>query len=97
LKAQSMLPNEVIIDFALGELYAEQGKFLEATKAYEKVLQKEEVIAGVNVNQRMAEVLSGGGAIEEAMPFYEKVLDDKLEINTLFSFAFTALQAGYNR
>ncbi|MFE8695670.1 tetratricopeptide repeat protein [Cytobacillus sp. FJAT-53684] len=97
LKAKSILPNEVIIDFALGELYAEQGKFLEATKAYEKVLQIETVIAGVNVNQRMADVLSVGGAFEEALPYYEKALDEKNEINTLFSYAFTALQAGFNR
>lgn len=96
-KAKSILPNEIIIDFALGELYAEQGKFLEATRAYEMVLHKEDVIAGVNVNQRMAEVLSVGGAFEEAMPYYEKALDEKIEINTLFSYAFTALQAGFNR
>ncbi|MBU8879089.1 tetratricopeptide repeat protein [Bacillus sp. FJAT-29790] len=97
LKAKGILPNEVIIDFALGELYAEQGKFLEATKAYEKVLRTDDVIAGINVNQRMAEVLSVGGAFEEAMAYYEKALDDKIEINTLFSYAFTALQAGFNR
>ncbi len=97
LQAKSILPNEVIIDFALGELYAEQGKFLEATKAYAKVLETEETIAGVNVNQRMAEVLSVGGAFEEALPYYEKAMEGKLEINTLFGFAFTALQAGYNR
>lgn len=97
LQAKSILPNEVIIDFALGELYAEQGKFLEATKAYEKVLKIEDSIAGVNVNQRMAEVLSVGGAFEEALPFYEKAMNEKIEINTLFSYAFTALQAGYNR
>ena len=45
----------------------------------------------------MAEVLSVGGAFEEALPYYEKAMEDKLEINTLFGFAFTALQAGYNR
>ncbi|QED48426.1 tetratricopeptide repeat protein [Cytobacillus dafuensis] len=97
MKAKSILQNEVIIDFALGELYAEQGKFLEATKAYEKVLLTEDVIAGVNVNQRMAEVLSVGGAFEEALPYYEKALNEKIEINTLFSYGFTALQAGFNR
>ncbi len=97
LKAKDILPDEVIVDFALGELYAEQGKFLEAIRVYEKVLEKEEIIAGINVNQRLAEVLSAGGAFEEALPYYEKALEDKLEINTLFSYAFTALQAGYNR
>ncbi|TYS49296.1 tetratricopeptide repeat protein [Bacillus infantis] len=97
LKAKSILDEEVIIDFALGELYLEQGKFIEAIKSYEKVLETSREIAGTNVNQRMAEALSAGGAFEEAIPFYEKALEARLEINTLFSYAFTALQAGINR
>ncbi|RYI31251.1 tetratricopeptide repeat protein [Bacillus infantis] len=97
LKAKSILDEEVIIDFALGELYLEQGKFIEAIKSYEKVLETSQEIAGTNVNQRMAEALSAGGAFEEAIPFYEKALEARLEINTLFSYAFTALQAGINR
>ncbi|ASV69202.1 tetratricopeptide repeat protein [Cytobacillus sp. FSL W7-1323] len=97
LDAKAILPDEPIIDFALGELSAEQGKFLEAVKLYEKVLTKKELIGGVNVNQRMAESLSAGGAFEEALPYYEKALEEKLEIHTLFSYAFTALQAGYNQ
>ncbi|EWG10852.1 tetratricopeptide repeat protein [Cytobacillus firmus] len=97
LKAKKILPDEIIVDFALGELYAEQGRFLEAKRIYENVLRKEDIIAGINVNQRLADILSAGGAFEEALPYYEKALDDKLEINTLFSYAFTALQAGFNR
>ncbi|KAF0818797.1 MULTISPECIES: tetratricopeptide repeat protein [unclassified Cytobacillus] len=97
LKAKELLPDEVIVDFALGELYAEQGRFLEAKRIYEAVLRKEEIIAGINVNQRLADILSAGGAFEDALPYYEKALEDKLEINTLFSYAFTALQAGFNR
>ncbi len=97
LQAKAILPNEVIIDFAIGELFAEQGKFLEARRAYEKVLEEEETIAGVNVNERMADILSVGGAFEEAMPYFEKAMTDKIEINTLFGYAFTALQAGFNR
>ncbi|PAF11676.1 hypothetical protein CHH61_26025, partial [Shouchella clausii] len=68
-----------------------------AKRIYENVLRKEDIIAGINVNQRLADILSAGGAFEEALPYYEKALDDKLEINTLFSYAFTALQAGFNR
>lgn len=96
LKAKSLLPDEVIIDFALGELYAEEGKFVQAIRCYEHVLERENEIGGVNVNQRMADAISAGGAFEEALPFYEKALENKLEINTLFNYGFTALQAGYN-
>src|SRR3954470_16519189 len=96
LKAKRLLPNEIVIDFALGETYAEQGKFSDAIRCYEKVLETEEEIAGVNVNQRMADSISSGGAFEDALPYYEKALSTKLELNTLFNYAFTALQAGFN-
>lgn len=96
LKAKNILPEEVIIDFALGELYAEEGKFVQAIKCYERVLETENEIGGVDVNQRMADAISAGGAFEDALPYYEKALDNKLEINTLFNYGFTALQAGFN-
>jgi tetratricopeptide (TPR) repeat protein len=97
LKAKELLPNEKIIDFALGELYAEQGKLAEAVVAYQRVLDEVTEIAGVNLNQRLAEVLSVSGKFEEALPFYDKALTEKLEINTLFGYAFTAYQARYYR
>nr|WP_263325911.1 tetratricopeptide repeat protein [Neobacillus sp. Marseille-Q6967] len=97
LKAKEILPNEIIIDFALGELYSDQGEITQAIKAYETVLKEQSEIAGVSVHQRLAELLSASGAFEDALVYYDKALDEKLEINTLFGYAFTALQAGYNR
>ncbi|WP_075982122.1 tetratricopeptide repeat protein [Bacillus massilinigeriensis] len=97
LEAKEIVKDDVIIDFALGELYSEQGKFLEAIHSYQKVLQAKSEIAGVNVNQRLGEAYSAGGAFEEALPYFERAIEEKLEINTLFSYAFTALQAGYNK
>ncbi|SDM45357.1 tetratricopeptide repeat protein [Bacillus sp. OK048] len=97
LKAKDLLPEEVIIDFALGELYSEQGEVTKALKSYEVVLKEHHEIAGVSIYQRMAELLSASGEFEEALFYYDKAIDDKLEINTLFGYAFTALQAGYNR
>ena len=97
LKAKDILPDEVIIDFALGELYSEQGEVTKALKSYEVVMKEQHEIAGVSIYQRMAELLSASGEFEEALFFYDKAIDDKLEINTLFGYAFTALQAGYNR
>lgn len=97
LEAKRLLPDEPVIDFAIGELYASQGKLVEAIQYYETVLKSHEEIGGVNINQRMAEALSACGSFEEALHFYEKALEQKLEINTLFGFAFTALQAGYNK
>ncbi|MFT8323174.1 MAG: tetratricopeptide repeat protein [Bacillus sp. (in: firmicutes)] len=94
LQAKKILPEEVIIDFALGELYSEQGRIFDAINAYKVVLPVETVIGGVNVNGRIADNLSAGGAFEEAVAYYEKALTEKVEINTLFNFGLTALQAG---
>lgn len=97
LHAKDILPDEVIIDFALGELYSDQGEVTKALKSYEAVLKEHQEIAGVSIYQRMAELLSASGEFEEALFYYDKAIDQKLEINTLFGYAFTALQAGYNR
>ncbi|MEH7275510.1 tetratricopeptide repeat protein [Neobacillus vireti] len=96
-KAKDLLPDEVIIDFALGELYSEQGEVTKALKSYEAVLKEQIEVAGVSIYQRMAELLSASGEFEEALAFYDKAIDERVEINTLFGYAFTALQAGYNR
>lgn len=92
-EAKKILPDEVIIDFALGELYSEQGKIADAIKSYQKVLPMQENIAGVNINGRIADNLSAGGAFEDAIGYYEKALEEKIEINTLFNLALTASQA----
>ncbi len=97
LKAKEILPDEVLIDFALGELYLEEGKFIEAIKSYNKVIEKETEIAGVNIHQRLGDAYSAGGSFEEAVFHYEKALDERLEINTLFNYGLTAFQAGMNR
>jgi len=94
LQAKDLLPSESIIDFALGELYYQQGRNQEAISAYINVLEHEEEIGGVNLNQRLAEALSGAGKFEEALPYFEKALENHLEINTLFEYALTAYQAG---
>ncbi|WP_066366458.1 tetratricopeptide repeat protein [Neobacillus fumarioli] len=97
LKAKELLPDEKIIDFALAEVYSEQGEINKALAAFEMVLKETTEIAGVNIHQRMADLLSSSGAFEEALVYYDQALEEKLEINTLFGYAFTALQAGYNR
>lgn len=94
LQAKELLADEVIIDFALAELYHQQGRNSEAISIYIKVLEHEEEIGGVSIHQRIAESLSEMGEFEEALPYFEKALDYQLEINTLFEYAFTAYQAG---
>ncbi|MGG4168473.1 tetratricopeptide repeat protein [Rossellomorea vietnamensis] len=96
LQAKKLLPHEPVIDFGLGELYSETGRFLEAIRHYQTLIEKGTTeLGGTNVHQRLAEAYSVGGAFEEALTHYEKALQEHLEINTLFGYAFTAYQAGY--
>jgi tetratricopeptide (TPR) repeat protein len=97
LTAKKTLPNEIVIDFALGEFYSDQGEVTKALSAFRNVLKQQTEIAGVNINQRIAELLSTSGSFEESLPYYEKALDEKLEIDTLFGYAFTAFQGGFYR
>lgn len=97
LKAKEILPNEIVIDFALGEYYSDQGEITKALNAFKVVSTESNEIAGVNINQRIAELLSASGTFEEALPYYEKALEEKLEINTLFGYALTAFQGGFYR
>ncbi|MGR3764824.1 tetratricopeptide repeat protein [Rossellomorea sp. NS-SX7] len=96
LQAKDLLPDEPVIHFGLGELYSETGRFLEAIRYYSYLIEHGTTeIGGTYIHQRLAEAYSVGGSFEEALTHYEKALDEHLEINTLFGYAFTAYQAGY--
>jgi tetratricopeptide (TPR) repeat protein len=96
LKAKNLLPDEPVIQFGLGELYSETGRFLQAIRYYHQLIEQGTTeIGGTYIHQRLAEAYSVGGSFEEALAHYEKALEEHLEINTLFGYAFTAYQAGY--
>jgi tetratricopeptide (TPR) repeat protein len=96
LEAKKRLPEEGVIDFGLAEFYSSNGQFTKAVPYYEKLLQKgETVFNAVDLHQRLAECLCGTGRFEESLPHFDKALNNKLEINTLFEYAFASLQAGY--
>lgn len=97
LHAKKCLPDEPLIDFALGELFAAQGKLQKALQAYERVLKEQSLLNEINIYERIAETLSASGAFEEALPYFDKALNERVEINTLFQYGFTALQAGYHQ
>ncbi|MCR2820233.1 tetratricopeptide repeat protein [Lederbergia panacisoli] len=89
------LSNEPVIDYALGELYMTQGRFLEAARSFSQLLDANvKEIAGVDINSRMAEALSAGGAFEESLTYYKKSLENKKDIDQLFGYGLTAYQSG---
>ncbi|WP_191565332.1 tetratricopeptide repeat protein [Metabacillus idriensis] len=97
LAAKKIVPNEPVIDFALGELYFHQGHYHRAIPYFKDVLKEHAVITGVNVYQRLAESISASGEFEEALPYYEKAVEEQVDLHTLFGYGFTALQANYTK
>ena len=96
LIAKDLAGDEPVIDYALGELYLEQGRYREAIDSYQNLIdQNIYEMAGTQIRQRIAEALSAAGKFEEALPYYDEALDEKLEVNTLFGYGLTAYQAGY--
>lgn len=95
LKAKEILPNEPIIHFALAELYLSIGSYQKSLSYYKAVLPHAEQMGNVNINQRIAASLTEIGEFEDALFYYDKALKEKLEINTLFEYGFTAFHAGY--
>ncbi|MEK3808300.1 tetratricopeptide repeat protein [Bacillus sp. FSL H8-0547] len=93
--AKKLVPDEPIIDFALGELYFHQGHYHKAIPFFKDVLKEHSTVTGVNVYQRLAESISASGEFEEALPFYEKAAVEQVDLHTLFGYGFTALQANY--
>ncbi|OEH93439.1 tetratricopeptide repeat protein [Bacillus solimangrovi] len=94
LEAKKKAPNEVIVDFGLGEFYLSRGDYNKSIPYYERVLKEKEDIGNTNVHLCLAEALSTVGKFEEALEHYEKGLTNRTEIHALFGFGFSAYQIG---
>ncbi|MCM3440787.1 tetratricopeptide repeat protein [Metabacillus halosaccharovorans] len=94
-EAKEILPQEPVLDFALGELYFHQGQYIHAISYYQGLLEEHDLISGVNLHQRLAECLSANGQFEEALDHYKQTIESQEDADTLFGYGFTAYQGGY--
>lgn len=92
-EAQSLLPKEPLIDFALAELYFSNQQYQEAHLYYKKMLaagMKE--LVGISIIERIGTLLSMQGEFEEAIPYLENAIEEKETPESLFQLAFVYLQ-----
>jgi len=94
LEAKDMYPEEIVIDFALGELMFSIGQPNRAIPFYERTLLKTKELNGVSIQERLAESYASVGRYEEALQFYEKLSSEHPD--TLFKHGFTAFERGRN-
>src|SRR5690606_37015972 len=90
--AVELMPDEPLLQQAKAELLLDSGRYLESAKIYQELEGRNIEIEGVNFSERLAEVYSAGAAYEEALPHYEKALEDQTTPDVLFGAAFAAFQ-----
>lgn len=91
-EALKIMPNEALLMYAKGELLFETGRYLEAARIFEELLPRQEVIQGVDLPLKLAQVYSAGAAYEEAIPYYAEVLKEEVSPDVLFQAGYAAFQ-----
>ncbi len=88
LEAKKIAPDEMIIDFALGEFLFSIGQANRAIPFYKKVLEEEEELNGVDITERLAECHASIGHYEEALHYFGEIKTENPD--TLFKYGLTA-------
>lgn len=97
-QAKSYLPDEPLIDFALGELYFSNDQFGAAIEQYQKLVSNGvDDVSGILVTERIGTALSMAGEFEEAIPYLEAAVEAGVTDDRLFHLAFTYLQMKDNQ
>src|SRR5699024_3760190 len=91
LEAKGLAPDEIIIDFALGELLFSMGKYARSITFFERVLDETKELNDVSIPLRLAEAYAGDGQYEKSLVLYNTVDDDQPD--TLFKHGLTAYYA----
>ncbi|ASK63343.1 hypothetical protein CFK37_14850 [Virgibacillus phasianinus] len=94
LTAKQLDPEEVVIDFALGELAFSTGEYQKAITYYERILPKTNEVATISINDRLAEAYAASGEYELALTYFQELESENPD--TLFKYGFTAAHANRN-
>ncbi len=93
-EAHELDSHEPVIRFAYAELLLDAGKYGEAARLYLDLHDEMDEIGGIRILSRLAEAYSAGAAYEEAIPYYEELLEENALPDTLFGAAFAYFQSG---
>ena len=91
-EAATLAPHEPVIQLAQAELLLDSGRYSEAVRIYQKLHETTDEVAGVKLSSRLAEAYSAGAAYEEAIPFYEELLDQQQNPEELFGIGLAYYQ-----
>ncbi|WP_249871861.1 tetratricopeptide repeat protein [Oceanobacillus saliphilus] len=91
LTAKQIAPSEVVIDFALGELYFSIGEYVKAITYFEKVRSKQAEVAHISLDDRLGESYAAAGEYEKALTYFKEDGNDNAD--KFFKHGVTAFQA----
>lgn len=91
-EASELAPHEPVIQLAQAELLLDSGRYSEAVRLYKKLFETAEELAGVKLTSRLAEAYSAGAAYEEAIPYYEELLNQETNPEELFGLGLAYYQ-----
>lgn len=92
-EAKELLPEEPVIDFALGELLFSAGNYKEAILHYEKLIVANHVeFAGVSLNGRLGNAYAAIGDLESAVNYLEEAIELKETSDLLFQLGLIHFQ-----
>ncbi|EPH61104.1 tetratricopeptide repeat protein [Enterococcus entomosocium] len=96
-EAQSLVPEEPLIRFALAELAFSTDRYQEAVDLYQGLLEEDITdISGISIVERTGTSLSMAGKFEEALEYFEASLEDEQTDERLFQTALVYLQLKEN-
>ncbi|WP_337019425.1 tetratricopeptide repeat protein [Oceanobacillus massiliensis] len=94
LTAKQLSTDEIIIDFALGELYFSIGEYFKAINFYENVKKQQSEVAQISIDDRLGESFAAAGEYEKALIHFKD--DENKNADKLFKYGVTAFQADRN-
>lgn len=91
LEAKNLMPEEPVIDFALGEFYFSMGNYKKSIIYYEKLYKQKKEFANVSIDSRLAEAHAAIGEYEIALKYFKKLNSSHPDV--LFKYGLTAYYA----
>lgn len=92
-EAKTLLPEEPVIDFALGELYFSSGEYRDAITSYEELLIKNHTeFAGISIYSRLGNAYGAIGEWEEAEDYLKEAIELQETSDHLFQLGYIYFQ-----
>ncbi len=96
-QARRLAPEEPLLTYGLAELYMTLGAFDQAVPLFAEIASNDALRAELPFDALYAEALAMTGEFEEAIPLYERAVEERADLHTLFGLGMTAHRVGQHQ